>query len=74
MNRPAPFYIVEPYVDGPNRFRHATVLSEHATAEAAFVELECLTERLRGFSIPTDQFQWSWSTAGAGRIADIERG
>jgi hypothetical protein len=58
MNRSGPFYIVEPYVDGPRRFHQATVLSEHPTADAAFAELERLTERLQRFNIPTDQFQW----------------
>jgi hypothetical protein len=58
MNRSAPFYIVEPYVEGPRRLYRATVISEHPTAEAAFAELERMTERLRGFNIPIDQFQW----------------
>jgi hypothetical protein len=46
------------------RWSGATVISEHPTAEAAFVELGRLTERLRRFNIPTDQFQWVVVDAG----------
>jgi hypothetical protein len=55
---PKPFLLVELYVDGPHRFRHATVLSEHETAAEAFAELARLTERLQRFGIAPDDFQW----------------
>ena len=55
---PKPFLIVEPCVDGPRRLHHATVLSEHETAEEAFAELARLPERLQQCGIAPEGFQW----------------
>ena len=58
MSKPAHFFIVEPYADGPNRFHQSTVLSSHPTAKEAFAELARLTERLHRFGIHSEQFEW----------------
>ena len=47
-----PYYIVQPYADGPDRFRHATVVSSHATVEEAFTELERISARLHEQHLP----------------------
>ncbi len=45
------FLLVQPYADGPKRFRHATVVGEYETAAEAFAALDRMGERLNGFGI-----------------------
>jgi hypothetical protein len=51
------FYIVQPYIDGPGRFHHATVVSSHHTAVEALAELDRLLRILRRFTIRTDALE-----------------
>ncbi len=51
---PAPFAIVQPYTDRPDRYQTAIVVSEHQTADAAFAELERLAARIDGFGLRPD--------------------
>jgi hypothetical protein len=46
-----PFYIVQPYVSGPNRFHHATVVRSFSTAADAFAELDRFGARMDRFGI-----------------------
>jgi hypothetical protein len=42
----------------PDRYQHATVISEHATAEDAFATLARMTERLHQHGVSIDGFDW----------------
>jgi hypothetical protein len=48
------FHIVQPYIDGPGRFHHATIVSSHQTAVEASAELDRLLAILRRHGIRTD--------------------
>ncbi len=50
-----PFLIVQPY--GPDPPRQATVVRVCPTAEAAFQELDALSERMRSTGVRTDAVQ-----------------
>jgi len=54
----ATFFVVQPFRDGPDRYRLATVISEHETAEQAFAELERLAERLDASHVPPDALEF----------------
>jgi hypothetical protein len=43
---------VQPWVNGPERFHKATIVSSHATAAAGFAELERIARRLSHFGLP----------------------
>jgi hypothetical protein len=48
------FHIVQPYIDGPDRFHHATIVSSHQTAVEALAELDRLLGILRRHGIRAD--------------------
>ena len=48
------FAIIQPYTDRPDRLDTATVVSTHATAAEAFVELERLAEQFHRFKLRGD--------------------
>lgn len=53
-----PFYLIQPYVSGPDRFHKATVVRSFATAAAeAFAELDRLGARLDRFGIAADTIE-----------------
>jgi hypothetical protein len=53
-----PFYIVQPYVTGPNRFHHATIVRSFITAADAFAELDRMAARLDHFRIASDALEY----------------
>ena len=49
-----PFAIIQPYTDKRDRLDTAIVVSEHASADDAFAELERLAARIHGFGLAHD--------------------
>jgi hypothetical protein len=52
-----PFYIVQPYVGGPDRLHKATVVRSFDTPSEAFAELDRLGARLAHFGIADDSIE-----------------
>jgi hypothetical protein len=51
------FYLIQPYVSGPNRLHHATIVRTFDTAAAAFAELDQVAARLDHFGIASDSIE-----------------
>jgi hypothetical protein len=51
------FYIVQPYVSGPDRFHKATIVRSFNTAAEAFAELDRVGARLDHFGIAGDAIE-----------------
>jgi hypothetical protein len=48
------YYVVQPYISGPDRGRKATIISTHETVEAAFEALDGIANRLQGHGLAGD--------------------
>jgi hypothetical protein len=51
------FFLVQPYVSGPQRGRHATIVSAHNGLEAAYTALETIAQRLENQGLPSNAIQ-----------------